>query len=486
MVVIKVFPPINHMGERILFVSPAKLYPAYEDGRPKQYVRQNVSLPALTILGSLKSHGYEVDFMDLSADGYDIRQHVNRHLYRFGLPDEAVVERIDRTKPNALMINSMFTAEQMTVDSMAEAVKKYFPDLPIIVGGAHATIRPEWILEAGNADYVVAGEGEEIAPALMSAIMEGKAGERIIRQEIPLTNLGERPWAFDEVLMRDGEYRYDEKRSRRSKLHGHMTGPGWNRSFSLFYSRGCPFDCGYCLASRKDGREVRHMGHERAFGDTKMLHEKFGVQVFYNQADYFGGGEDISYLRKMAEYRKDNHDFAINNPNAFSLNLFFPKSDGYELDEGLLDLLSASGFNVITVAVETFNKNFNDKISFGRNKISPEKIGELFSEIHRRKMKTELYMIYAFPGQNKDELYDDEKKAECIQDIDEVAWQNCMVLPGTGYYQKLLERGRIDEKRYREKLKDGYFFHSMPEEFNFSDIPAEELGAFRERHPPVF
>jgi hypothetical protein len=36
--------------------------------------------------------------------------------------------------------------------------------------------------------------------------------------------------------------------------------------------------------------------------------------------------------------------------------------------------------------------------------------------------------------------------------------------------------------QYRQALAKGYFFHQMPEELNFSEIPMEKLKEFRERH----
>ena len=102
------------MTERILFAAPAKLYPVDADGKPIQHVRENVSLPALTVLGSLKSAGFDVDFMDLSADGYQNQTRINEHTYRFGLPDESVVDRISDTKPLALLVTSMFSTEQQS------------------------------------------------------------------------------------------------------------------------------------------------------------------------------------------------------------------------------------------------------------------------------------------------------------------------------------------------------------------------------------
>jgi radical SAM superfamily enzyme YgiQ (UPF0313 family) len=477
------------MTERVLFVAPAKLYPVDAEGNPIQHVRENVSLPALTVLGSLKSAGFDVDFMDLSADDYQTQTRLNEHTYRFGLPDEAVVDKIKNTKPFALLLTSMFSTEQQMVDDLTSEVKRAYPTLPIIAGGIHATLQPDWTLEQGNIDFVVLGEGEETTGEVLIQIQsEGvdavKSRGRIVNAESRLQNL-DKSWALDEVLLRDGNYRYNDRASRRSKIYAHLTQADWVRNFSLYYSRGCPTHCDYCTTSEKDGKKVRHMGSERMLRDFRLLHEKYGVHIFYNQADTFGlHPEDIEFLRKVEEYRKDYPDFVLNNPNAFFIRIFFPKSNRYELDEELLDLFAGAGFNVMTLAVETFNQRYNKKIDF--NNVPHTKIKDLTRAIHDRGMKTELYMMYAFPGQTPEELVYDERMVEAFPDVDEVAWQNCMVFPGTQYYRKGLKEGWFTEASYRATLREGYFFHYLPETFNFSKIPTSELSAFRDRHAPNF
>lgn len=477
------------MTERVLFVAPAKLYPVDTDGKPIQHVRENVSLPALTVLGSLKSDGFDVDFMDLSADGYQTQTRVNKHTYRFGLPDEAVVDRIRDTKPLALLVTSMFSTEQQMVDDLTSKVKKDYPNLPIVAGGIHATLQPDWTLKQGNVDCVVLGEGEETIGELLRQIQsEGvdtvKSRGRIVKSESKLQNL-DKPWALDEVLLRDGDYRYNDRASRRSQIYTHLTQPDWVRNFSLYYSRGCPTHCDYCTTSERDGTRVRHIGSERMLNEFRLLHEKYGVQIFYNQADTFGlHPEDVEFLRGVADYKRDHPDFVLNNPNASFVKIFFPKSKGYELDEELLDLFAGAGFNVMTLAVETFNQRYNKKIDF--DNVPHAKIKDLTRAIHDRGMKTELYMMYAFPDQTPEELEHDERIVETLPNIDEVAWQSCMVFPGTQYYRRGLRDGWFTEASYRATLREGYFFHHLPEAFNFSQIPTSELRAFRDRHAPNF
>jgi len=475
------------MGNKVLFVAPAKLYPVDAEGKPIQQVRENVSIPALTVLGSLKSAGFDVDFMDLSADGYENQVQYGKNTYRFGLPDEAVVERIRNTHPMALLVTSMFSTEQVMVDDLTSAVKSANPQLPIIVGGANASLDPSSVLRSSSIDFIVLGEAEETIPSLLNDIYHDGIGPVKDKRTriVEATRLSDinRPWALDEVLLRDGEYRYNDDVSRRSRTYAHLTEVGWSKSFALYYSRGCPTHCDYCTASEKDGNAIRHMGSERMFADLRLLHESYGMQVFYNQADSFcRSQEDLAFLRKVKDYRKEHQDFVINNPNAFLVGTFFPSSLGYELDESLLDLLAGSGFNVITLAVETFNQRFNRKIDFGE--INPQKINDLLSAVHGRGMKAELYMMYAFPDETKEEFAYDQRIVDSLQCVDEVAWQSCMVFPGTTYYRQGLKQGWFTEESYQAALKQGYFFHHLPEAFNFSRIPYRELEAFRKVHKP--
>lgn len=178
----------------------------------------------------------------------------------------------------------------------------------------------------------------------------------------------------------------------------------------------------------------------------------------------------------VKEYRKEHPDFVLNNPNAFFVNLFFPRHNRYELDEQMIDLLADSGLNVVTVAVETFNQRYNKKIDFSR--IQPEKIGELFSAIRGRGMKSESYMIYGFPEQTKQEIISDESIADSMSS-DEVSWFRCNIFPGSKFYREGIRKGWFTEKTYRETIK-GSSFQAFPE--NYTHITDSELSDFTKRH----
>jgi anaerobic magnesium-protoporphyrin IX monomethyl ester cyclase len=57
--------------------------------------------------------------------------------------------------------------------SIIREVKAQRPDVPVVVGGIHATQLPEHVLATTRADYVLRGEGEETLPRLLEHLERG-------------------------------------------------------------------------------------------------------------------------------------------------------------------------------------------------------------------------------------------------------------------------------------------------------------------------
>ncbi len=157
---------------KVLFISPAKTF--VEGKRMDKFLtsRASPSLQAMTILGVLKEHGYETFFIDVAADGSENESRLNANLWRFGLDDERLLEKVQRINPEAILVTSMFTIEQATVDQLCYLLKKHFPSVPIIAGGVHATHKPLWHLEKKTIDFVVIGEGERAIIKLLESLLK--------------------------------------------------------------------------------------------------------------------------------------------------------------------------------------------------------------------------------------------------------------------------------------------------------------------------
>src|ERR1035437_9780260 len=85
----------------------------------------------------------------------------------YGLSDRAVLERVAALQPKYTLLTSMFTFEQVLVDRLVRAIKGTLPRVTVILGGIHASVRPEWHFEESNPDFIVIGEGEKTIVELL-------------------------------------------------------------------------------------------------------------------------------------------------------------------------------------------------------------------------------------------------------------------------------------------------------------------------------
>ena len=72
-------------------------------------------------------------------------------------------------RPDVVGITAM-TPKIAAVLKTATVCKEYNNQLNVVIGGPHATIKPEEILQYKDVDYVIRGEGEVSMVKLVSAI----------------------------------------------------------------------------------------------------------------------------------------------------------------------------------------------------------------------------------------------------------------------------------------------------------------------------
>jgi radical SAM superfamily enzyme YgiQ (UPF0313 family) len=170
--------------------------------------------------------------------------------YLVGLRVEDIVRRIP-AETQAVGISCIFTHEWPMVARLVELIRRARPDLPIIVGGEHATSLPEFCLATSEANVIVLGEGEETVVALLDALENGDGLESIAG-----------------IAYRSGsDIKINSRRARATDLDAIAT-PAWhhfeletyheNRFVGGMYSssvtvpmlatRGCPYQCTYCSA----------------------------------------------------------------------------------------------------------------------------------------------------------------------------------------------------------------------------------------------
>ena len=191
----------------------------------------------------LKLHGHETGLVfepNLFATGgiSDPR------LIEFLSNDELVIEELLAAEPDMIgfpiEINSYHWALKI-----AAGVKAKRPNLPVIMGGIHATICPEVVIERPEVDFVAVGEAEESLVELCD-ILDGR------REGDPHKVAG--IWSREA----DGTQHRNELREEASDLDifpfydkalYYDKLPGLASEYMTTISRGCPYNCSFCFYS---------------------------------------------------------------------------------------------------------------------------------------------------------------------------------------------------------------------------------------------
>jgi anaerobic magnesium-protoporphyrin IX monomethyl ester cyclase len=170
---------------------------------------------------------------------------------------------------------------------VASLIKNKRNQAKIIIGGPHATLFPDKVIEHPAIDYVVIGEAEYTVKELVECLnykIEPKDVLGLYYKDInnkihknPRRNFVEDvdklPVPAYEIFNADDYFPAVHIRGRR--VHNIIT------------SRGCPFKCKFCSATKVYGNRIRYQSIDRTLNEMKLLKTKMGVDSLQIYDDNF-------------------------------------------------------------------------------------------------------------------------------------------------------------------------------------------------------
>ena len=176
-------------------------------------------------------------------------------------------------EPTLIGIGSMTPTIPSTLKS-ARAAKEACPDAIVVLGGPHATFMDEQVLnEEAAVDIVVRGEGEETLLELAQHSPKLKKLHEIkgitFRKNDQIIQTPDRPFIqnLDELPRPAYKYIPIEKYT----IYG-------KRFLSIMTSRGCPFQCTFCVASQMFGAKFRARSPKNVVDELEWLRNVYGAE----------------------------------------------------------------------------------------------------------------------------------------------------------------------------------------------------------------
>lgn len=285
-----------------------------------------------------------------------------------------IIAEVIEYNPDAVMLgHSGSTSAQPIINEITELIKQKCPLIKVIIGGVFPTYHWNEILKNNpQIDYIVCGEGEEIARNLIRAIQSGTSIETVKGIALRINGVELKTASADLIHDLDA-YRVGWE------LMGNRNYTYWGKRKAVViqFSRGCPYPCSYCGQSLF-WKKWRNRNPKLLADEMEMLHYKYGIEVF-NFAD------------ENPSTNKNEWKEFLEALIAKRLNLTLVgsiRADNIVRDHDILHLYKEAGFERFLLGIENYDEDVLKRIKKAGTVIKDREAIRLLREYNILSMAT--------------------------------------------------------------------------------------------------
>jgi len=335
---------------------------------------------------------------------------------------------------------SVTTPEVKYVLNICKQIKEKNINSIIVLGGAHAIVRPEELIKEESITAVCCGEGETSLSEYVKALRDNNLNKRKIanlyyKQDGEIITPPENRF-FENI--NDFPFLPLHKISHKNYLFS-APHPINRRvpALSMITVRGCPHQCIFCFKSM--GNTVRFMDPDRVVREIEHVYNIYGVRFIYFYDDSF-----IINRARTTEICKQLISKKL------SLN-WACYARANELDKEILTLLKEAGCIRISIGVESGSQKTLNIIKKNTTIRDYEKA---FKIAHDLGIETRGSFIIGNPYETKKDIMKTIEFSKSL-DIDIAAFKIMTPYPGTKVYE-MASKGEgisLTSKNYDDYLR---------------------------------
>ncbi len=351
--------------------------------------------------------------------GYLREKDIDVSIFDYQANDETIESVINNFNPDIFGITCQTSLVYSTIE-LSKRLKREFPEKKIIVGGVHASLRPQDLLKEESIDYVVNGEGEVTMFEFVEAIQSGSE-----------------PGKVPGVLyMGDGKISGGSPRAMTADLdtipmpaidllpiHKYRVSPDMRTGDKvgvLITARGCPFNCIFCSSVLLTQRKYHMHSIERVCKEVERFIQDYGVNQLFIVDDNFG----VNKRRSKELCREFIH-------RGFHKKITWWADARVDcVDEELLTLMKEAGCSIISYGVESGSQRLLDYIKKG---ITLEQVRETVRITKKVGIDIRATLILGLPTETREESLQTIEFAKELK-IAQVRFALATPFPGTQLY----------------------------------------------------
>ena len=413
---------------KILFLTPPAtrlMNPAtFEEDLlpPKTWVPLGIA----SLASALRTSGFTAEYRDL-------------HDYDWPFVEPLLTE----SAPDLVGI-SCFTFGRGNAMRLAALSKRMLPEVPVIMGGPHATFFPDQVMADGNVDLVVLGEGEITTVELVRRLTRGSvprpAIERIQSRELDdvrgiaflkngrvhqtppresVTDLDVFPFPSYDAFDLE-EYKSPEIPPQYLSL------PGTH----VMTSRGCPFKCEFCSVNRFFKGKWAFRSPGNVADELEELIADRGVRHVYFSDDLFSLNHQrtIAICKEILDRKLDLIWMAETRVDC--------------VNEEMLAWMRKAGCYRVYYGVESGSPRILKSINKG---FTTAQVRRAFSMSHKAGLEPCCFLMVGNPGETPETI---DETIEFIREIRPATTPIVgitTILPGTRQYELSKRQGLISD-----------------------------------------
>lgn len=390
-----------------------------------------------------------------------------------------LLKRLSEFNPNVVGVSTWSPTYFETLD-IFKMVKKNFPSVVTVLGGAHASSYAEKIIKEPMIDFIFRGEAEFSFPMFLDELSkDDRDFSKILglvyydkNNKLKFNDM-ERAENLDSIKIPD----YNSIRLNDYLQQGYRFNTPYKMNAPIWVTRGCPYRCTFCSAPFQNGKPVRVHSTEYLKNWILFLYKEHKITHFNIIDDNFTFHIEWAkeFCREMIKFKEDqNMNMTFGTPNGIRMQ---------RTDPELLGLMKKAGWDHLVIAPESGSVKTLARM---KKDLDPKTVPGIVKNIKAAGLKVHMFFIIGYPGDEVQDVMDSVKLLrECNPDF--FFMNNFQPLPGTPVYDELVQSGEIEDGLMPENYSGGARVYT-PEplkNFNFPKLILQEYLLNALRRPTI-
>lgn len=344
------------------------------------------------VAGAAKKAGHQCRILDMDAaepkegslNFSREYEKYNNYISALNAPDhptwQLLRKLVKEQKPDLIGITALTTKFGSAIQT-ARFCKEVLPNVPIVMGGAHASTMPDLCMQIAEVDYVLRGESDETFPDLLEALQ----GRR------KLENVGSLSWRDQGKVVHNPDQAFAQNLDElalpdRSALLNPENYSSEDMGVILT-SRGCPFRCSYCFHMWE--KKVRYRSVDSVIAEILQVHRQFGTTQFSIKDDSFTVKK--SHVYELCKAFKE-----------LPFKLTFNCTTRVDLlDEDLLKTMKESGCVQVSLGIESGS---SEVLKETDKDISLDQVLKAAEMLNRHRLFWAGYFMIGLPRETEEDI----------------------------------------------------------------------------------